>query len=240
MNIQFSPDCKSVIEEATSAPICSGTGSRSKLSIVKVPSRMSSQKGVGMIEVLITLVILSVGLLGVASLQFVGSFSNKEALSRTHAVMVAQQMTERLRASTVSSQVTDGFVVSNTYFDPDIFNFNNLSCSTSLPNYECHCITLPADIPNCEGGECTANELAVFDAYEMSCSMARENPNATLSVTCDDSNIADADACTAGSIHTIMVQWPAKSWRGDNKIANANCNADGSSEFDCVVKEVTL
>lgn len=198
------------------------------------------QCGVGMIEVLITLVILSVGLLGVASLQFVGSFANKEALARTQAVMVTQQMTERLRASTVASLITDGFVVNNNYFDDDIYNFNNLSCTGTTPPYECHCLTIPADIPNCQANECDAPDLAVFDAYQMSCSMVRENPNAIISLSCDDNDSTDTDACTAGSIHSIMVKWPTQSWSDNFKKANNNCNADDTSEYDCVVKEVTL
>jgi type IV pilus assembly protein PilV len=198
------------------------------------------QKGVGMIEVLITLVILAIGLLGVASLQFVGSFSNKEALARTQAVLVAEQMVERLRASTVASKVTDGFVVHNNYVDDDNYNFNNLSCSSTAPAYDCYCLTIPADIPNCQTDDCVAADLAVFDAYQMTCSVVRENANATLAVTCDDSDASDTDSCTAGSIHKIIVKWPALSWRDDFKKANTNCNTDGSAEYDCVVKEVML
>jgi type IV pilus assembly protein PilV len=201
---------------------------------------LAHQRGVGMIEVLVTLLVLSVGLLGVASLQFVGSFSNKEALARTHAVMIAQQMSERLRASTVASQVTDGFVVHNNYFDEDIYNFGNLSCGSSLSDHACHCPAIPATIPNCQTGECSADEVATFDAYQMSCSLARETPSATLEVSCDDSNTADADACTAGSIHTILVKWPMQSWRGQVKNANQKCNTTGQQDFDCVVVEVTL
>lgn len=63
----------------------------------------TQSKGLGMIEVLVTLFILSVGLLGVASLQFIGSFANADALSRTQSVLVAQQMSERLRASALTS-----------------------------------------------------------------------------------------------------------------------------------------
>lgn len=198
------------------------------------------QHGVGMIEVLITLVILAIGLLGVASLQFIGSFANKEALARTQAVMVTQQMTERLRAGTVASQVTDGFVVHNNYFDDDNYNFSQLTCNSSAPPYECHCLTIPATIPNCQVNDCDASELAVFDAYQMSCSMVRENPNAIMSVTCDDTDINDIDACTAGSIHNITVKWPSQSWRDDLKKSNTNCIEDGDSNYDCVVKEVTL
>jgi len=207
---------------------------------IRQTNLLKRQRGIGMIEVLITLVILAVGLLGVASLQFIGSFANKEALSRTQAVLVSEQMTERLRASAVSSQITDGFVVHNNYFDDDNYNFNNLSCAGSTPPYECHCLNIPIDIPNCQIGSCEASELAVYDAYQMSCSMVRENPNATVSVTCDDTDTTDTDACTAGSIHNIMVKWPSQSWGGNVKKANSNCNADDASEYDCVLKEVTL
>lgn len=193
-----------------------------------------------MIEVLITLIILAVGLLGVASLQFVGSFSNKEALARTQAVMVAQQMSERLRVSTVASVGTDGFVVNNQYFDSDIYNFANLSCASNATNYDCYCLAIPTVIPDCQSGECTAAEVATFDAYQMSCALARENPNATLSLVCDDSITTDADDCTAGSMHTIMVSWPMKSWQDQAKKANPNCNSGNIAENDCVVVEVTL
>ena len=53
----------------------------------------------GMVEILVTLFILTVGLLGVASLQFVSAFSNADALHRSQAVLVAQQFSERLRAA---------------------------------------------------------------------------------------------------------------------------------------------
>lgn len=206
----------------------------------KQSSALHAQRGVGMIEVLVTLLVLSVGLLGVASLQFVGSFSNKEALARTHAVMVAQQMSERLRASTVASQETDGFVVHNNYFDEDIYNFGNLSCGSDLSPHACHCPAIPPTIPNCQTGECTADEVAVFDAYQMSCSLARETPTATLEVSCNDSDDTDGDDCTAGSIHTILVKWPMQSWRDQYKKANRKCNAANEQQYDCVVVEVTL
>ena len=47
--------------------------------------RLQRQSGAGLIEILITLFILAVGLLGVAALQFSGSFANKDAISRTPA-----------------------------------------------------------------------------------------------------------------------------------------------------------
>lgn len=205
-----------------------------------IGGHLRTQRGVGLIEVLITVFVLAIGLLGVASLQFVGSFSNKEALFRTQAVMVAQQMSERMRASTVASVVTDGFVVHNNYFVANNYNFANLTCNSDLSDYDCHCLEIPEDVPDCQSSECNAGEIAVFDAYQMSCSAVKENADALVGVTCDDADTDDADACTAGSILTIQVSWPALSWKDDTKFANANCNDTNEANFDCVVKEVTL
>lgn len=191
-----------------------------------------------MVEVLITLFILSIGLLGVASMQFVGSFSNKDALARTQAVMVAQQMSERLTASVVPSQFSDGFVVSNEYFNANNYNFAGSTC-TGNP-YQCNCLSLPATVPNCQTGNCSANQVAQFDAYQMSCSAVESNPNATIDVLCVDNNTGDADACTAGSIHTIKIGWPSSGWRDGNRVANQNCNTSGQSANDCVILQVVL
>ena len=197
-------------------------------------------KGVGMVEVLVTLFILSVGLLGVASLQFIGSFSNADALSRTQAVLVAQQMSERLRSSAVSSTVGDGMVVNDDYFNANLYNFANLSCPSSLPPYECFCQSHPATIPNCTANSCTAAEFASYDAYQMSCAAVSANPNVTLELTCNDNNVGDTDTCSVGFRHTITLAWPVESWQGNSRVLNPDCMAGRTGDHDCVIIEVTL
>jgi type IV pilus assembly protein PilV len=200
-----------------------------------------SQNGLGMVEVLVTLFILSIGLLGVASLQFVGSFSNADALNRTQAVFVAQQFSERLSANTMTSDVADGFVVDNTYFNEDIYNFANLACSIDGASpYECHCTAHPSSIPNCQTGDCDAAELAEFDGYQMSCAIVRSNPNAKISLTCTDKNVGDTDLCTAGSIHEVIVSWPVRGWQGSERVLNSACNVVDLDNNDCVVVKVAL
>lgn len=193
-----------------------------------------------MIEVLVTLFILSIGLLGVASLQFIGSFSNADALSRTQSVLVAQQMSERLRASAVTSSVGDGMVVDNDYFDDDLYNFATLSCGSSAQPYDCFCQEHPATVPNCKDNTCTAAEFAAFDAYEMSCAAVNTNPNITLELSCTDNNAADVDLCSVGSRHRIILAWPVESWQGNTRELNAECNAGRVGDHDCVIVEVTL
>ncbi len=63
---------------------------------------MSNRKhsaGFTMLEVLITMVILSIGLLGLAGLQANGLKSNHQAYMRTQATLLAYDMSDRMRAN---------------------------------------------------------------------------------------------------------------------------------------------
>ncbi len=200
----------------------------------------NNQLGVGMIEVLVTLFILSVGLLGVAYLQFVGSFTNSEALSRSQSVLVAQQLTERLRASAVFSPLGKGLVVHNDYFDENLYNFSGMTCVAGLP-HTCYCLERPNTIPNCNDNVCTAAQLAVSDAYEVSCSAVAANPEIEISLSCElDNNAADTDFCSVGSRHVVILSWPVENWQNINRTLNADCNVDEALPHDCVSVDVTL
>jgi len=196
--------------------------------------------GVGMIEILVTLFILSVGLLGVAYLQFVGSFTNAESLNRTQSVMVAQQFSERLRANATFSIQGEGLVVDNDYFDPDLYNFENLTCPSGGLPYDCYCLTRPATIPNCHANTCSTSQLAAFDAYEMSCAAVQSNPQIKVALRCEDNNLADGQACSVGSKHIVTLSWPVENWQNIDRTLNAKCNVDETSPHDCVAVDITL
>jgi type IV pilus assembly protein PilV len=200
----------------------------------------NNQQGVGMIEVLVTLFILSVGLLGVAYLQFVGSFTNSEALSRSQSVLVAQQLTERLRASAVFSPLGKGLVVHNDYFDKDLYNFSGMTCTSGLP-HTCHCLERPTSKPDCNNNVCDASQLAAFDAYEVSCSAVAANPEIEISLSCElDNNVTDTDLCSVGSKHIVILSWPVQNWQNIERTLNADCNVDETLPHDCVSVDVTL
>lgn len=63
-----------------------------------------SQRGLTLIEQLVTLVIVSVGLLGIAALQVSGLRSSHEAGLRLRASMLATDIIERMRANTDSAR----------------------------------------------------------------------------------------------------------------------------------------
>jgi type IV pilus assembly protein PilV len=62
-------------------------------------SYMSSQKGVGLIEILVALLVLAIGILGFIALQYRAVESTSEAINRVQAMNIARDMAERIRAN---------------------------------------------------------------------------------------------------------------------------------------------
>lgn len=62
-------------------------------------SRMLRQRGFSLVEVLVAMVVLSVGLLGIAALYVESLRAGKSALTRSEAVILAADMADRIRAN---------------------------------------------------------------------------------------------------------------------------------------------
>lgn len=71
----------------------------------------ASQSGVGMIEVLVTLFVLVVGMLGVAGLSLQGQRASMEALQRNQALVLVQDMVSRINAN---SAVADCYAITDS------------------------------------------------------------------------------------------------------------------------------
>ncbi len=195
--------------------------------------------GFSMIEVLVTLGVLSVGLLGIASLQFISALSNSEALARSHAVMVAQQHAEKLRLSALMMAITDNERVNDAYTDNDNYNFAGFKCDSGALPYDCYCLKQPDDLPDCHAVKCSQSALARYDAYQSSCALVKDNPSGRLAVSCEDSVPGDDFACSGGSRYQIQVSWPATSWQAANR-GDSHCDTQDSTALNCVNAEVTL
>jgi type IV pilus assembly protein PilV len=103
-------------------------------------SRLNSQRGVSMIEVLVSLTVVAFGLLGLAGLQARSMSFQKDSFDRKAAAEVAAQIAERIRAN------YDGFTAGN---------YNQ----TMLP-----ADPVPGAIPVCANAQdCTAAEIAARD-----------------------------------------------------------------------------
>jgi type IV pilus assembly protein PilV len=98
-----------------------------------------TQRGFTLLEVLIALLVLSIGLLGLAALQTIGLRSNQMASMRTLATQMSYDVTDRMRAN------PDGLTTGNQFY----------VIGTADP--------APAIATDCDAAACTTQELADWD-----------------------------------------------------------------------------
>ncbi len=110
-----------------------------------------------MIDVLVALVVLSIGLLGLAGLQATGLRYNHGAYLRTQATLLAYDMADRMRANQTGVNAGD---------------YDSIGFTTSLAK-DCSLSTVT----------CTPAEIAQYDAYEWSQDSRNLLPKGTGTVT---------------------------------------------------------
>jgi type IV pilus assembly protein PilV len=148
--------------------------------------QLSTQRGAGMIEVVVALVILAIGLLGVLSMQSIGLGSNQRAIFTTEATFIASDMAERILASNSPNGAYNGMssaaglsgcgAACNTLqADSDAlinaFTFNNANDLNNNNN-----VSLP-------GGQGTINLFAAPNTYDIDISWD-EQRTGTVAVRC--------------------------------------------------------
>lgn len=109
----------------------------------------NKQAGASMVEIVVTIVIIAIGLLGVASLQANTMRYLKVANQRTEATQAAYDLSERMRAN--GQGVRDPVSGATSY--------------TYVVDYATTVSSLPA-MPTCAGVRCTAPEVAAMDINE--------------------------------------------------------------------------
>lgn len=162
-----------------------------------------------MIEVLVTMVILSVGLLGMAAMQFTGIRSASGSSYRTQATILVDDMVERMRANPAAVNAGNSFMA--------VDSAANIDCATVPATY---CAEYFDGTDNIDAQTCTGAQMATYDINVWFCGISNSNvrqggvqailPQATASITCTDTNPpsgADGDVCTDQSPHTITVGW---------------------------------
>jgi type IV pilus assembly protein PilV len=106
-----------------------------------LPPRRRQARGFAMIEVLVTLIIVLVGLLGAAGVLLIGHQSSVEAYQRTQALILLEDMLDRLSAN---RQVADCYAVSDASTGaPQLgTGFNGtLACGSGTPGQQATAIS---------------------------------------------------------------------------------------------------
>lgn len=110
-------------------------------------------KGFTLIEVLVTLVITSIGILGVSILQLESLKASQDAITRTKAVNLASDMADRIR----SNRMALNFENQNAYKADD-------ADPAATPAKNCVDTTIAYD--SSVKVYCTTTELAAYDVWE--------------------------------------------------------------------------
>lgn len=169
-----------------------------KQSIITTP-RFKLSRGLSLIEVLVTIVITSIGLMGLVSLQMQAVRATNDSGNRSQALWVWTDMANRIRANKNSSA---------SYIDP-----NPVNCAI-IPAVVCgsyHNGTVVRNPPD----RCTGQQLAEWDRYEVACPLRpspffgdsnKYLPDSQLTITCADNNTP----CEDGDRLIIDLEWRAR------------------------------
>jgi type IV pilus assembly protein PilV len=133
--------------------------------------KRSSIRGFTLLEVLVSVLVLSIGLLGLASLQVAGMQNNHSAYLRTQATLLAYDMADRMRAN-----VTGVTNLKYSHSDPD-------------GTVQANCLTTTG---------CTSTEMAGHDIYEWYQSLGNQLPGGK-GVVCLDASPDDGDGADLGT-----------------------------------------
>ena len=153
-------------------------------------------RGFGLIEVLITLLVFSIGVLAVAGLQAISRKNNFDALQRTTAANLAESIFASMRANTTA---LDAYLV-------PVANPRGSHDEVAVPN-------------DCYQAECTPSEMAAFDlaqweyaldgAGELLVDDSGEGPATALKT----GGLASPSACILGPAtggagrYTVVIAW---------------------------------
>jgi type IV pilus assembly protein PilV len=187
---------------------------------LKIRPLLPNQRGVGLIEVLITLVVLAIGLLGIAALQLLSKRTNFEAAERTIATQLAYDILERMRANPTALQTYAG----------------TSDSAAPVLGYQSAVFTAEPT-PNCSGSAtaCSPIALATHDLWEWEQKLLGAQEVTTdggqagglvMPKACIATNVAAGVADRSGRYSVAIV------WRGNTEISDPVNPVSPAPAFD--------
>lgn len=155
------------------------------------------QGGATLIEVLVTVVVLALGLLGVASLLVRGLQANTFSNYRSVAVAKAYEVTDRLRANNAAWAA----IKSKTITVP-----------SSEPGTKCETVTTGAT-NGTKPAACSANDQATWDLWVWNKGLRDVLPNGRGSLSVD--NVTPWSNATGSYVFEVTVNWAEKDASSD-------------------------
>ncbi len=161
-----------------------------------------NQSGFSMLEVLITLGISIIGLVGLASLQLQTTRAVNDTANRSHAIWIAEDLANRIRANRIN--------IANYDTGGNPIDCNNFAAQKVCSSYH-----------NGEGvvnaaADCTGAEVAVFDLWELACGTSPDvaNSNTRTSGT-DYLPNSEVEVSVVNSRVDITIRWDGRTSGAD-------------------------
>lgn len=164
----------------------------------KAPIRFS--RGFSLTEVLVSMLVLAIGVLGAAGLQLAATRTTQQAAFQTLALQLASEMADKMRANDAQMKQAGGLFLAVDY----------KSASDGEPS-------VPGKL--CYAASCDAAELAAFDIYEWESRVKEALPGGRVLI-CRDSSPWDSGqgrliwdcsgSSTTNASYVIKVGWQGK------------------------------
>jgi type IV pilus assembly protein PilV len=158
-----------------------------------VQRHRGANAGFTLLEVLVAVLVLSIGLLGIAGLQVTGLRFNHSAYMRTQATLLAYEMADRMRANRPTM-----LPPANSY---------------DIPN-----AAVGAGVPACETvAGCAAAQMAQNDVFQWQRRLAQVLPNGQGVVCLDNIPVEANSTPAAPSCNAAGTTYAIKIWWDDNR-----------------------
>ena len=165
-----------------------------------INAKRAQQKGMTLVEVLVTLVVLAFGLLGIAGMLMMSNKANNSSYAKQQAVQSVYDIFDRIRAN-YQSAINGNYNVSN-------IGSNGLPTSVTAPS------TL------CDASYCTPAQMATYDTWYWLTYDVSRLPNGSGSITS-----ALSINGSGNTIITVTVQWDdsvAQATLGNSSVVSSN------------------
>ncbi len=205
----------------------------------------SKCSGISLLEVLITILIMAIGMLGIAALQIKSLSITKESYSRSQAVAVLADASARIRANRdfLAVDQASTVVVDESGNNVDLANpYTNNKSSGEF--YEWCEITSTSYVPKSScTGSCDSRDLALADMDAVCLNLQNSGLiSAKVGAACNDRDSVDADTCSVGSKLTLYLAWDQEQRKdsGDKQVTGTKCQSRAGvpNGYSCVLMEL--
>jgi type IV pilus assembly protein PilV len=171
----------------------------------------SKQCGFTLAEVLVSVFVLAIGIIGTAGMQLTALRTSQQTAFQTAAIQLASEIADKMRTN-----------VGHFHQADDVNPFLNLDYSSSDD-------PLPATGKACHASSCNAEELANFEIHEWKSRVKAALPGGRIAI-CRDSHPWDSSTgafrwrCTASAEHkntsalVIKIGWHGKGRNPDGSV----------------------